>query len=43
MAHIGNMHPQLVITIIQTIERNGIIEIFGVHRIDGKDGLLSQV
>ncbi len=36
IAYIGNVHADLIVTILQYAERDGIIKIFGVYGIDGE-------
>ena len=43
MRHVGNVHAQPPVAVVQSLQRNGIVEIAGIDRIDGDDRLAGQI
>ena len=43
MTHIGNMHARFKIAVGQGAQREGIVKIFGIHRVYGHSGYAPEV
>src|SRR5690606_28130299 len=43
MTHIGKMHAHIVMANGQLFERDGIVEVLGIFRVDGKGSYLAEV
>ena len=43
MGYVGNVHAHLPVAIVQLADREGIIEVLGIHGVDGKGGHLAHV
>ena len=43
MRHVGNVNPQPPMAVLQPLQRNGVVEIAGVDRIDRHDRLAGEI
>ena len=43
MRHVGNMHAESPVAVVQPLQRNGVVEIAGIDRIDGEKFETAQI